>query len=271
MLNIFRLLNSFSGFKLSLWNRSSEKAFLTSPLTPTNEGIKLLLSRSISFERSSSLLCLAVLGALLYRSFMLTTPHRISNPLHPPLPLGVLIRLQRLGAPQHHPCSGSQDRLHYCVRKMLSAYPCCRFHSHDLEHRFSGDPLLKTQHLLGACEYECVGKKTIMARQQLRAGHLRYVVLIARCVFERGGHCAWLAADVSCRFEDESHKVETKRGHSHATNGFYFKKVWIKELGREEWRWAGFKPEVSWNEYEFETIFGGFECPKSLSYCSVLA
>ena len=64
-----------------------------------------------------------------------------------------------------------------------------------------------------------------------------------------------------CRFEDESHKVETKRGHSHATNEFYFKKVWIEELGREEWRWAGLKPEVRWNEYEFETIFGGFECP----------
>lgn len=41
---------------------------------------------------------------------------------------------------------------------------------------FLGDPLLKTQHLLGACEYERIGEKEIMAKQQLRAGHLRYVV-----------------------------------------------------------------------------------------------
>lgn len=104
---------------------------------------------------------------------------------------------------------------------------------------FLGDPLLKTQHLLGACEWEKVNADFVIARQQLRAGHLR--------------------------FEDETHKVEKQRGHSHATNEFYFKRVWIKDAeggqGGWEWRWAGLKPVVRWNEYDFETIFGGFECP----------
>ncbi|KFY92186.1 hypothetical protein V500_04273 [Pseudogymnoascus sp. VKM F-4518 (FW-2643)] len=104
---------------------------------------------------------------------------------------------------------------------------------------FLGDPLLKTQHLLGACEWEKVNDDYVIARQQLRAGHLR--------------------------FEDETHKVEKQRGHSHATNEFYFKKTWIEDVeggqGRWEWRWAGLKPVVRWNEYDFETIFGGFECP----------
>ncbi len=42
---------------------------------------------------------------------------------------------------------------------------------------FLGDPLLKTQHLLGACEYERVSETEVVARQQLRAGHLRFVLL----------------------------------------------------------------------------------------------
>jgi len=108
---------------------------------------------------------------------------------------------------------------------------------------FLGDPLLKTQHLLGLCEWDKVNDDFVIARQQLRAGHLR--------------------------FEDESHKVEKQRGHSHATNEFYFRRIWVREgegeegsgQGRWEWKWAGLKPEVRWNEFDFETIFGGFEAP----------
>lgn len=95
---------------------------------------------------------------------------------------------------------------------------------------FLGDPLLKTQHLLGAVEWEKVSDDYIIGHQQLRAGHLR--------------------------FTDETHTVEKQRGHSHATNELYYRKV------DGEWKFAGLKPEVRWNEYEFETIFGGFECPR---------
>jgi scytalone dehydratase len=95
---------------------------------------------------------------------------------------------------------------------------------------FLGDPLLKTQHLLGAVQWEKISNDYIIGHHQLRAGHLR--------------------------FTDETHTVEAKRGHSHATNELYYRKV------GGVWKFAGLKPEVRWNEYEFETIFSGFECPR---------
>ena len=57
--------------------------------------------------------------------------------------------------------------------KCFPKIPAADFISMISSTGFLGDPLLKTQHLLGACEYERIDEKTIMARQQLRAGHLR--------------------------------------------------------------------------------------------------
>jgi scytalone dehydratase len=95
---------------------------------------------------------------------------------------------------------------------------------------FLGDPLLKTQHLFGATEWIKVSDTEIIGHHQLRAGHLRYTA--------------------------PDHLVEEKRGHSHATNEHYYRKV------DGVWKFAGLKPNVRWNEYEFETIFKGFEAPK---------
>jgi len=95
---------------------------------------------------------------------------------------------------------------------------------------FLGDPLLKTQHLLGATEWIKVSDTEIIGHHQLRAAHLRYT--------------------------DPDHKVEEKRGHSHATNKHYYHKV------NGAWKFAGLKPYICWNEYDFETIFKGFEAPK---------
>jgi hypothetical protein len=64
---------------------------------------------------------------------------------------------------------------------------------------FLGDPLLKTQHLLGATEWVKVADTEIIGHHQLRVAHLRYS-----------------APDF---------KVEEKRGHSHATNEHYYHKV----------------------------------------------
>ena len=95
---------------------------------------------------------------------------------------------------------------------------------------FLGDPLLKTQHLLGATEWVKVSDTEIIGYHQLRAAHLRYTA--------------------------PDHKVEEKRGHSHATNTHYYCKV------DGVWKFAGLKPYIHWNEYEFESIFKGFEVPK---------
>lgn len=97
------------------------------------------------------------------------------------------------------------------------------------EPGFLGDPLLKTQHLLGATEWVKISEDTIIGHHQLRAAHLRFTA--------------------------PDHKVEEKRGHSHATNEHYYKKV------DGVWKFAGLKPYVRWNEYDFESIFGGFTCP----------
>jgi scytalone dehydratase len=95
---------------------------------------------------------------------------------------------------------------------------------------FLGDPLLKTQHLLGASEWVKVSDTEIIGHHQLRAAHLRYAA--------------------------PDHRVEEKRGHSHATNEHYYVKV------DGVWKFGGLKPYIRWNEYEFESIFKGFEAPQ---------
>lgn len=98
------------------------------------------------------------------------------------------------------------------------------------EPGFLGDPLLKTQHLLGMTEWIKVSDDEIIGHHQLRAAHLRYTA--------------------------PDHKVEEKRGHSHATNEHYYKRV------DGVWKFAGLKPYIRWNEYEFESMFKGFTAPK---------
>jgi scytalone dehydratase len=95
---------------------------------------------------------------------------------------------------------------------------------------FLGNPLLKTQHLLGSTEWVKVSDTEIIGHYQLRAAHLR------------------------CTTPD--HKVEEKRGHSHATNEHYYRKV------DGVWKIAGLKPYIRWDECEFESIFKGFEARK---------
>ncbi|MCJ1341144.1 centractin- actin- protein of the dynactin complex [Bachmanniomyces sp. S44760] len=92
---------------------------------------------------------------------------------------------------------------------------------------FLGDPLVKTQHLLGATEWEKVSDTEVIGHHQLRAAHLRYT--------------------------DSSMQRIDRRGHSHATNIHYYKKV------DGDWKFAGLRPTVRWNEYDFEKIFKGLD------------
>lgn len=95
---------------------------------------------------------------------------------------------------------------------------------------FLGDTLLKTQHLLGMSKWTKMSDDFIIGHHQLRAAHLRYT--------------------------DETHAAEEMRGHSHATNEHYYRKI------DGVWKFAGLKPTVRWNEYEFESIFKGFKAPR---------
>ena len=92
---------------------------------------------------------------------------------------------------------------------------------------FLGDPLVKTQHLLGATEWEYVSETEVVGHHQLRAAHLRFT-------------------------GPDMQRVD-RRGHSHATNEHFYKKV------NGVWKFAGLRPTVRWNEYDFEKIFKGIE------------
>ena len=90
---------------------------------------------------------------------------------------------------------------------------------------FLGDPLVKTQHLLGATEWERISDTEVIGHHQLRAAHLR--------------------------FTDATMQRVDRRGHSHATNEHFYRKV------DGVWKFAGLRPTVRFNEYDFEKIFKG--------------
>ena len=90
---------------------------------------------------------------------------------------------------------------------------------------FLGDPLVKTQHLLGATWWERLSDTEVIGHHQLRAAHNRFTDL----TFQR----------------------VDRRGHGHATNEHFYRKV------DGVWKFAGLRPKVRWNEYDFEQVFKG--------------
>lgn len=94
---------------------------------------------------------------------------------------------------------------------------------------FLGDPLIHTQHLIGACTFERVEategeeEEVVRGLWQIRAAHQR--------VREDG--------------TSECH------GHGHAM----IEHLYRREGKGGEWRLAGVKPNVRWNEGNFEGIF----------------
>lgn len=90
---------------------------------------------------------------------------------------------------------------------------------------FLGDPLVKTQHLLGATWWERLSDTEVVGHHQLRAAHNR--------------------------FTDTTFQRVDRRGHGHATNEHFYRKV------DGVWKFAGLRPKVRWNEYDFERIFRG--------------
>nr|ALR81979.1 scytalone dehydratase [Scleromitrula shiraiana] len=94
---------------------------------------------------------------------------------------------------------------------------------------FLGDPCVKTQHLLGASQWKKISDDYVIGYHQLRAAHQVYE-------------------------EPELKNIKLK-GHSHATNEHYYRKV------DGVWKFAGLKPTVRWNEgdgaNDFLKVFKG--------------
>ncbi|KAF5532892.1 scytalone dehydratase [Fusarium mexicanum] len=87
-----------------------------------------------------------------------------------------------------------------------------------------GNPLISTQHFIGASKYEKLAETVATGLHQIRAAHQRHSSL-------------------------DKNIVEAK-GHGHATMLHTYRKI------EGEWKIAGIKPTVYWNEYDFDQIFG---------------
>ncbi|GAD99565.1 conidial pigment biosynthesis scytalone dehydratase Arp1 [Paecilomyces variotii No. 5] len=89
--------------------------------------------------------------------------------------------------------------------------------------KFLGDPLVRTQHLMGAAKYEQLSETEIIGHHQIRAAHQRYT---------------------------SNHRlVVEERGHGHS-----YVKHWYKKIDGC-WKLAGVCPRVYWNEHNFDKIF----------------
>lgn len=93
------------------------------------------------------------------------------------------------------------------------------------DHGFVGDPLVHTQHFIGASKYEVLSEDMALGTHQIRAAHQRYT-------------------------GPDKKTVEAK-GHGHSLIRHTYKRI------DGEWKLAGVRPTVYWNEFEFEKIFKG--------------
>lgn len=95
---------------------------------------------------------------------------------------------------------------------------------HIMSHvGFVCDPLVRTQHHIGASRWQKIREDYVVGHHQLRAAHQRYSAT-------------------------DRKKVES-RGHSHALMKHLYKKI------GGEWKLAGLKPTVSWNDISFSRAF----------------
>ena len=88
-----------------------------------------------------------------------------------------------------------------------------------------GDPLLKTQHFIGATRWEKLSDTEVVGWHQLRVPHQKYT--------------------------DESRTEIAVKGHAHGTNQHWYRKV------DGVWKFAGLAPEIRWGEFDFDKVFAG--------------
>ncbi|KAL8909512.1 MAG: hypothetical protein Q9207_000192 [Kuettlingeria erythrocarpa] len=92
---------------------------------------------------------------------------------------------------------------------------------------FVGDPLVHTQHHIGASKWEKVSEEEAVGYHQLRAAHQRYTASDRRLV--------------------------ENKGHGHAIITLFYRRI------DGEWKLRGLRPTIRWNEFEAERIFRDFD------------
>lgn len=88
---------------------------------------------------------------------------------------------------------------------------------------FVGNPLIRTQHLLGGVSYEYLSENEIIAIHQIRAAHQRY-------------------------------SDDTFTTVAYHANGHGRMQHWYKRL-EGSWNLAGLRPEMYWSENDVSKIF----------------
>ena len=107
--------------------------------------------------------------------------------------------------------------------KIWEAMPADEYVAMASDPHVLGDPLLKTQHFIGASRWEKVSDTEVVGWHQLRVPHQRYT--------------------------DETRTEVAVKGHAHGTNQHWYRKV------DGSWKFAGLAPEIRWGEFDFDKVF----------------
>lgn len=105
----------------------------------------------------------------------------------------------------------------------FAAMPAAEYLGHMSSPGFLGDPLVSTQHHIGASKFVKIDDDYVIGHHQIRAAHQRYT--------------------------DETRTTVEAKGHGHATIMHHYRRF------DGVWKFAGLRPRVRWNEFEFEKIF----------------
>jgi scytalone dehydratase len=106
---------------------------------------------------------------------------------------------------------------------MWEAMPADEFITMASDPMFLGNPLLKTQHFIGASKWEKISDDEIIGYHQLRVPHQKYT--------------------------DESFKTVAVKGHAHGGGTMWYRKV------SGVWKFAGLCPNIRWCEYDYDKVF----------------
>jgi scytalone dehydratase len=106
---------------------------------------------------------------------------------------------------------------------MWEAMPAAEFVAMASDPAVLGNPLLMTQHFIGASRWEKVSDTEVVGYHQLRVPHQRYT--------------------------DETRSEVAIKGHAHSHNTHWYRKV------DGVWKFAGLCPDIRWGEYDFERVF----------------
>ncbi|KAF2118832.1 putative scytalone dehydratase [Lophiotrema nucula] len=111
--------------------------------------------------------------------------------------------------------------------KLWEAMPCDEFITMASHPHFLGNPLLRTQHFVGAGTWQKISDVEIMGTHQLRVAHQKYT--------------------------DVSLEEVAVKSHAHGVGRIWYKKV------NGVWKFAGVRPEIRWTEFASQhEVFGDF-------------